>query len=186
MRKYLYKKRKAGFFLLVYLCLSIHFLNGQVKPTPEYQVKAAYLYNFTRFINWPASSFRTANSPFIIGIIGNDPFGIYIEEIARGEKVDGHPIKVQRYHNLNDVLNCHLLFIRSPATGRSKEIVALTGRKSILTVSDDEGFTQAGGMINFYRENNKIRFEVNIQASKNGDLEFSSKLLGVAKISQAN
>jgi hypothetical protein len=186
LKQYLYKKKKAGFSLLVYLCLSIHLLNGQGKPSPEYQVKAAFLYNFTRFISWPAASFRSANSPFIIGIIGNDPFGNYIEEIAKGEKVDGHPIMVQRYHNLKDVLNCHLLFIHSPATGKAKEIVALTGRKSILTVSDDEGFTQKGGMINFYRENNKIRFEVNIQAAKNADLELSSKFLGVAKISQAN
>lgn len=185
MSQYFIKKTKAVIFLLVGFSFFTQLSYGQ-KPAPEYQVKAAFLYNFTRFIDWPTTAFRSPTSPFVIGIIGDDPFGGYITEIVKGEKVGNHPIIIQRYHNTRDIINCHMLFVNPPATARVKDIVTLIGRRSILTVSDMENFTAYGGMVNFYKENNKIRFEVNVASSRSAHLEISSKLLTVARITTDN
>ena len=179
------KKTKAVIFLLIGFTLSTQLLYGQ-KPAPEYQVKAAFLYNFTRFIDWPTTAFRSPTSPFVIGIIGDDPFGGYINSTVKGEKVNNHPIIVQRYDNIQDVTDCHMLFISSPATARVKDIVRAIGRRGILTVSDMENFTRHGGMVNFYKENSKIRFEVNVASSRSAQLDISSKLLTVARITADN
>lgn len=185
MSTYFIKKTKAVILLLIGFSLSTQLLYGQ-KPAPEYQVKAAFLYKFTRFIDWPTAAFRSPTSPFVIGIIGNDPFGGYIREIVKGEKVGSHPIIIQQYHNSQEVINCHMLFVNPPATSRVKDIVTAIGGRSILTVSDMENFTAYGGMVNFYKENNKIRFEVNVASSRSAHLEISSKLLTVARITADN
>lgn len=185
LSNYFIKKTIAVTFLLIGFSLSTQLLYGQ-KPAPEYQVKAAFLYNFTRFIDWPTTAFRSPGSPFVIGIIGDDPFGGYITSIVKDEKVGTHPITLQRYQNIQEVTNCHLLFINTPATGRVKDIVSAIGRRSILTVSDMDNFTKYGGMVRFYKENNKIRFEVNVASSKSAQLEISSKLLTVARITADN
>lgn len=101
------------------------------------------------------------------------------------EKVGSHPIVIRRYSNLKDIVNAHLLFIHFPATRRSEEILSLVAQKSVLTVSDDENFTAHGGMVNFYKENNKVRFQISPTPLKNARLEVSSKLLSVAKITPA-
>lgn len=177
------KKFAAVLLLLVCISISPLFAHGQ-KPPPDYQVKAAFLYNFTRFISWPPTAFRSANSPFIIGIIGNDPFGHYINEIVRGEKVGNHPIVIQRYYNLKDIVNCHLLFVNREQNVR--DILSTVGQRNILTVSESDNFTHQGGMISFYKENNKVRFMVNLESSRAANIEISSKLLSIAKIASVN
>lgn len=155
---------------------------AQKKPALEYQVKAAFLFNFTRFINWPPTAFNSPNAPFIIGIIGNDPFGSYIEEIVEGEKVGNHPIAVQRYHDAKDVVNCNILFININEPARVKEILSVIDQQNLLTVSDADNFTKLGGEVRFFKEDNKIRIQINLAAAKASQLEISSKLLRIAKI----
>lgn len=173
-------KKICYVFLFSVLC-GVNFLHAQSKSALEYQVKAAFLYNFTRFISWPAEAFSEPDSPFLIGIAGNDPFGSYIDELVEGENVDGHPIVVQRYKDVNDVGNCHVLFINIDAHLKVKEIFTRIN-KNTLTVSDVNGFINWGGEIHFYKEDNKIKIQVNMEAVKKSQLEISSKLLKIAKI----
>lgn len=158
-------------------------LYAQSKPAAEFQVKAAFLYNFTRFIDWPPTAFSSANAPFVIAIIGNDPFGDYLAQVIKSESVNNHRIIIKRYNQLKEVTDCHILFISPPATKKTKEILQLTEHRNILTVSDGDNFTNSGGIVSFYKENNKIRFEINISSAKAAQLEISSKLLTLARIS---
>lgn len=159
--------------------LSISF--AQNKLTPAYQVKAVFLYNFTRFVDWPSTTFTSPQDTFTIGILGKDPFGSYIDETVTGEKLGTHPIKIERYENLKDLINCQILYINIPDQEYVKSILAATSKLSILTVSDEPDFNRWGGMVRFFTESNKIRLEINTNVSKAAQLEISSKLLSVAK-----
>ena len=183
MRLTAHLKLNTVCLLFFLVCCSFQNLNAQNKPAAEFQVKAAFLYNFTRFIDWPPSAFSSANAPFVIGIIGNDPFGEYIEQLVKREYVNNHPIVVKRYNQVIEITGCHILFINIPATKKTKEILLLARNHSILTVSDDDNFTRLGGIVSFYKEHHKVRFKINISSSKTAQLEISSKLLSLATIS---
>ena len=163
------------------LIFASHILFGQNRTAPEYQVKAVFLYNFTQFIEWPQTAFKSSDDPFIIGIIGEDPFGSYLDETVAGEKIGTHPIQVQRYTNVKEALNCHILYINTEDAETAREILSLTSEKSILTVGDSPGFYNWGGIVKFFTENNKIRLQINVELSRAADLNISSKLLSVAK-----
>jgi hypothetical protein len=170
-------------FGIMFLALFCNMLQAQAqrKPALEYQVKAAFLFNFTKFVIWPASAFKADDAPFVIGIFGNDPFGPYLDELVKGESLDTHPIIVQRYTNINEISGCHLLFVNTNQPTQ-QQIITLTGTVGTLTVSDADGFVKRGGSICFFKQDNKIRIEINVAATKNSKLEISSKLLSIAKI----
>jgi YfiR/HmsC-like len=146
----------------------------------EYQVKAAFLYNFTKFLDWPAHSFGNADDPFVVGILGNDPFGSFLDETIAGEKIAGHNMIVQRYKSVQDIKKCHILFINLP--GKNGEVTATLRGRGILTVSDDENFMRQGGIIRFYSEGNTIKLEINQKMARAEKLNISSKLLRIARI----
>lgn len=157
-------------------------LSAQTAVSKEYKVKALFLYNFSQFVEWPAEAFPEAQTPLVIGVIGEDPFGAYLDEIVRGEKVSNHPLVVQRYQRVEEIKTCHILFVSQSETKQLEQIFpSLKGRK-ILTVGEVEGFAQRGGMIRFVTEKNKIRFRVNLEAAKAANLTISSKLLRPAEI----
>lgn len=168
--------------LFVILFITITAANGQNFPTPANQVKAVFLFNFTQFTEWNGNSFTSENAPLIIGILGNDPFGAYLDETVAGEKISGHPLLVQRYRSIDDIGTCHILFISNHAAEPISEILDAIKDKSILTVSDADNFTKYGGMIHFFMKNRKIRFEINAAAAKAAGITFSSKLMRVAEI----
>jgi hypothetical protein len=143
-------------------------------------VKAGFLYNFTRFIEWPANALKAPEAPFVIGILGNDPFGAYLDSILTGEKAWGHPLAVHRFQYIKDIQNCHILFISvsSSDTTSITEIHQLP----ILTVSDADDFMKRGGMIRLFMQNNKIRVQINVAMVKDAKLNISSKLLRLAEI----
>jgi len=147
----------------------------------EYQVKAVFLYNFTQFIDWPEKAFKSPDEPFIIGIMGDDPFGNYIDRTVEGELIGTHPIKIKRCHDLRSALSCHILYINSFDREWLRTILNSVSEKNILTVSDDPSFNNLGGIIRFYTEDNKIRLQINLPRSKEAELSISSKLLSVAK-----
>lgn len=155
---------------------------AQTPASQEYRVKAAFLFNFAHFVEWPTNAFPTAESPLIIGVVGNDPFGAVLDEIVRGESVNGHPMIVQRYRRGEEIKTCHILFISASERNQMPEILALLKGRSVLTVGDMEGFAQAGGMIRFLTEKNKIRFRINLEAAKAAHLTISSKLLKAAEV----
>ena len=149
-------------------------------PSKEYQIKAVFLFNFTQFVEWPAAAFAN-NSPFIIGVLGKNPFGNYLNETVQGDKVNNRPIIVKYYANTEDVGNCHILFVNLQKPAEIKAALAGLKGRSTLTVSDANNFTRHGGIIQFFTSNNKIKIRINIDAAADADLTISSKLLNVAE-----
>jgi len=178
-------KAKATYlWLALMLCLaqgaSAGFVQG--KPSLEYQVKAAFLFNFTRFIRWPATAYTSPDAPFVIGISGSDPFGTYLDDLVNDEEIDGHRIVVRRYAEGQDIGGCQLLFINWNDEAKEKAVLAQASRQNILTVGDANNFIRAGGMLHFYKEENKVKMEIKLAAVKAAQLDISSKLLQVAKV----
>jgi len=155
--------------------------SAQKQIASEYQVKAVFLFNFAQFVEWPTTSFQETNT-LGIGILGEDPFGNYLDETIRGEEVNGHRLVVQRYRHIDDVKACHILFINVADANQLTQIIASLKSKSILTVSDADSFTKRGGMIRFVTENKKTRLRINLDAAKEADLTISSKLLRLAEV----
>jgi preprotein translocase subunit Sec61beta len=169
-----------------YVCFCIvvflgnHDLFGQLPG--EYQLKAVFLYNFSHFVSWPEDSFKDADSPFVIGILGENVFENHLEATVDGEKVDGHPIVVKYFKTPEEIGSCHILFIsRSYSSSLHKIIPALKNRQT-LTIGDADNFTKSKGMIRFYNSDNKVRLEINPQAIDAAGLEVSSKLLNLATL----
>ncbi|HEV7746112.1 MAG TPA: YfiR family protein [Pyrinomonadaceae bacterium] len=158
----------------------LHLSAQQVSK--EYQIKAAFLYNFSQFVEWPAGSFANAQAPLIIGVIGDDPFGSYLDDLVKGEKVNNHPLAVQRFHRVDEIKNCHVLFVSRSEAKQIEQILSILRSRNILTVGDFEDFAQRGGMIRFITENNKIRFRINVGVARAAKLTISSKLLRAAEI----
>jgi len=172
---------RFGLFLLAALACPLLSAAPAQAVTREYQIKAVFLFNFSQFVDWPAATFAAPDSPLIIGILGDDPFGAFLEETIRGEKVGEHPLQIRRYQ-ASDQVDCHILFIsRSEAVRLESELSALNG-KSVLTVSDVEGAARRGVVIRFITESNRIRLRVNLDAAKRAGLTVSSKLLRSAEI----
>jgi hypothetical protein len=161
--------------------VAVHAM-GQAPTQREYQVKAVFLFNFTRFVDWPAAAFADAQQPIVICILGDDPFGSYLDDTVRGEKVDNRSLVVRRLQHVDDFDACQILFVSGSEAGRVEEVVALLKGRSILTVSDADAFGKRGGMVRFVAENNRIRLRVNVAAARAAGLTISSKLLRVAEI----
>ncbi len=171
------------FFQNSVLCLCIwQSALSQSDAKTEYKFKAIYLYNLLQFVEWPLGSFPEQSSPIIIGILGEDPFGQVLDQTVQNEKVQNHEIAVRRFNDLDEVKECHLLFIGKSEKSRTDEVLRKMQKRDVLTVSEVEGFAEHGGAVNFYIEKNKLRFEVNTDALKKANLKVSSKFLRLAKI----
>ncbi len=149
---------------------------------PEYKIKAVFLFYFTQFVEWPPEVFSDPQTSFVIGILGDDPFGSDLEAAVRGEKVNGHPILIRRFSRVEDVDQCQILFVSRSKSDELKHVLAGLKGRSILTVSDIEGFGRFGGMIRFLTDQNKVRLRINLDAVKLARLQVSSKLLRRAEI----
>jgi uncharacterized protein YlbG (UPF0298 family) len=175
---------------LIAACLIISFPSfntvAQSNPINEYQLKAAFIYNFTRFINWPPDSFFNPEDPFVIGVLGNERLSAYLNLLVKGEKLNDRAIIVRSYKNIKDVEACHILFIADEWASKIKNKIPVINHQSTLTVSDAPNFAEMGGIIGFYKEKNKLRLEVNINEAKSSELVFSSKLLSVSNIYSTN
>ena len=153
---------------------------AQVFQPSEYQLKAAYLFNFAKFVDWPPDAFAETNSPIVIGILGENPFGTDLERTIGNKTISNRSLAIREIRSLAEATNCHLLFIsRSEKQRLPKTIQGLRGA-SVLTVGETERFTEAGGMIEFVLQGNKIRFRINEEAAKSAGLKISSKLSSVA------
>ena len=148
----------------------------------EYQLKAVFLFNFAQFVEWPAQAFAAADSPFIIAVVGEDPFGAELDAAVRGETVMGHPLLVKRYQKVRDLEPCHILFISSTELKQLEKILTLLDRSAVLTVSDIDRAAERGAMIQFSNERNRLRLRINVEAAKAAGLTLSSKLLRPAEI----
>jgi hypothetical protein len=156
--------------------------SAQSSPSPEYQVKAVFLFNFAQFVAWPRQA--SSEGSLVIGVLGEDPFGAYLDQTVRGEEVNDRPLVVQRFRRVTDIKACHVLFVSRSEYDRMEHILGTLKGRSVLTVSDADDFTAHGGMIQFFTERNKIRMRINLDAVKAADLKVSSKLLRVAEIAR--
>jgi len=148
----------------------------------EYQVKAVFLFNFSQFVEWPASAFVDASRPLVIGVLGEDPFGAYLDEAVRDETVGGRTLAVRRFEHVEDVADCQILFISASMIDKLPRVLAGLRGKPILTVGETEGFARSGGMIRFVTERSRIRLRINVEPAVASGLTISSKLLRLAEI----
>lgn len=168
----------VGFTALLILLGSASAFSQARKPT-EYEVKAAYLYNFGKFIKWPPSA--TSSDPnFPICIFGTDPFGASLDTIASGESLDGKRLSVRRINSASEVHGCRILFISRGERDRASGILSAVKQLPILTVSDMPDFVDDGGVIGFVMQGDRVRFQVNLPAAERAGLSLSSELLKVA------
>ena len=177
------KTLSAVWFVMPVLLLSGALQSPAEAAAPtEYQLKAVFLFNFAQFVDWPQESFPEAQMPLVIGVLGEDPFGTYLDEIVSGETVNNRRLEIQRYRRVDEMKTCHILFISQSESKRLEQIVADLKGRSVLTVSDSVGFTRYGGMIRFVTERNKLRLRINLEAATAANLTISSKLLRPAEI----
>ncbi len=155
-------------------------VSSSTKPH-EYEVKAAFIYNFAKFIDWPDTAFENPASPFYIGVLGDNPFNGYLEKIISGKTLKGRKVEILYFSNFKDVKFCHILFISSSEKRRLRHIFKALDTNRILTIADMEGFISAGGTIGFVMRDNKVRFEINLNSGKKALLTISSKLLRLAE-----
>lgn len=148
--------------------------------TAEYRVKAAFLFNFAQFVQWPAQAFPDEQSPLVIGVWGENPFGDYLEQLTAGEKIGERAILVKLLGKVEEAQECQIVFIARSETAQMDRVLAQLNGRSVLTVSDAESFNRRGGMIRFVTEGGKIRFRINVNAAKTAGLVISSKLLRAA------
>ncbi len=163
--------------VLLQFFLSISLSAQQQHPT-ESQVKAAYLYNFGKFVRWQPD--RPTNPEMSICILGKDPFGAILDTTVEGESIDGRKLAVKRISRIQDASSCSILFISSSEEGQLGPILVVAKRYGLLTVSDIPRFAEHGGVIGFVVRQDKIRFEVNRGAAEQAHLTLSSELLKVA------
>jgi hypothetical protein len=155
-------------------------------PSREYQLKAVFLYNFTQFVEWPSEAFQSYDEPLVIGILGKDPFGKYLDQTILGEKLNEHPFVIKRFTKVADIKACHILFVNVSDAGTWTEVFALANSRHILTVGDAENFASEGGMIRFFTDNGKTRIRINLESTKSASLTISSKLLRLADTTPRN
>lgn len=174
--------RPVGVRLAVVLFASVTGMPAASAQSTEYDIKAVFLLNFTRFIEWPATEGTTANQPIVIGVLGDDPFGYKLDQAVRGEKVNNRPLVVKRIARLNGSVDCAALFISQSEKHRVGEILNRLNGQPVLTVSDIPQFAEAGGMVGLVSEEGKIRLRINVEVAKAANLAISSKLLRPAQI----
>jgi hypothetical protein len=175
------RSRATSFFGFV-LWLALLSGSGRAQPSPpsEYEIKAAFIFNFARFIEWPSKSFSTTTAPLVIGILGQNPFHNDLQKTIGAKTVDDHRLVILELNSPSSATNCHIIFISSSEKPRLAPILQGLKGASVLTVGETDGFTENGGMINFVQEGTKIRFQINNEAATRAGLKISSKLLNLA------
>jgi hypothetical protein len=145
----------------------------------EYEVKTAYLYNFVKYVDWPAAAFSRENTPLTICIVGKSPMNEVIESLS-GKTVKNRKLVIRQFSRIEDLSECHMLFVNTTVKTPLSQIIASASARSILTVSDSKGFAAAGGIIEFIPVGGKIKFEINNRAALLVNLQISSHLLRLA------
>ena len=167
---------------IFFLISTSPLLGAQEEVNNEYELKMAFLYNFAQFVEWPADAFRDSAAPFTICVAGDNPFLGRIEESIRRRTVNGHAVELRSLNVDGDPHSCQMIFVRATEKRETLRVLASSKGSAILTVGEADGFAERGGIINLTREENRLRFEVNINAAAQTRLKFSSKLLALAKI----
>lgn len=173
----------VGAFLLVAPALAWAAAEpAGVHRTEEYDLKAAFLFNFTRFVEWPAEAFVSESSPITIGILGRDPFGKHLDDMVEDETVHGRKLAVRRFASVEDLGPCQILFVCPEEAEHWDPIAAKIAKRGTLTVGDGNNFAAHAGMIGFEMVQNHLRLRINLAAARAAKLTISSQLLRQATI----
>jgi len=157
-------------------------LFAQAKPPTEYEIKAAFLYNFAKFVEWPSNAFKGPKQPLNICVFGRDPFGRALDDALLGKAIGDHPTALAHAHQLPELAGCHVVFVSAAETPRLAEILGNLRGHNVLVVGETEGFASSGGVIQFVLDENRVRFAINPDAANRAGLKVSSKLLALAII----
>ncbi|MEP2772153.1 MAG: YfiR family protein [Fulvivirga sp.] len=171
------------FLLLVFSTSLASYTFGQ-QQVEAAALKSAWLEHFTKFIEWP--NITDSTSHFLITVLGQDNFDGYLDRIYAQRKIKNRPVLIKYINAPEEINDCHILFISSNMKKHLSSIINLVNAKPILTVSDESGFAEQGVMINFYKENNRLSFEINISNAQSSELDMSFRLLELAKIVRKN
>jgi len=184
--------RRLG-ILIIALSVSLSWAPGVLAQdrdssnSSEYLIKAGFIFNFAKFVDWPPGTFAQPDSPIVIGILGTDPFGAIIDQIVQDKKIGGRGFVVKRLKwgtDLKDLKECKILFVGASERVHIDELVQIVRGLPILTVGETPGFAEHGGVIRLVLEDNRVRFEVNVDAARQAGLTISSRLLTLARIIQ--
>jgi len=169
--------------LALWIAVSGGLVAGAESPAPTvHQVQAVFLLNFAKFVTWPDEALERGGNSLIIGVLGEDPFGTVLEETVRDKTVMGRKLAVKRFGRIQDTANSHILFLSSSEESQLPQILKGLEKSTVLTVSDMEEFAERGGMIAFKMEDQKVRFNVNVEAVERAGLKMGSQLLKLARI----
>ncbi len=167
--------------VLITLCITLapRVLAAAEPESLEYAVKAAYLYKFGFFVEWPSTAFASPSSPINLCVVGADPFGATLDTAVRGQLIGGRAINVRRLKTIVQDSGCHILYIRGSETQRPGPVIAGLRNRGVLTVTDAQGPADAG-IINFVIKDNRVRFDIDEEAAAQNRLAISSRLLSLA------
>jgi uncharacterized protein DUF4154 len=157
-------------------------LHSQSTATTEYDLKLAFLLNFAKFVEWPSDAFPNEKAPITLCVFGTDPFGRSLDEIVQGKTANNREFAIRRTAKPEDLRGCQIIFISDAERERLAEVFESLKRSSVLLVGESDGFAPRGGCIQFYLEDNKVRFSINVDAVQRARLTVSSKLLALARI----
>ena len=174
-------RRVTVCFLSLILLLTLRGNLHATSTAEEYSVKAAFLFHFAQFIDWPEKTFKDAISPLTYCTVGNDPFHGALDASLSGKTIGARPFRVLHFKQPAEIRGCQILFIGVGGKRLFPAVLASLKENSVLTVGESEHFAQNGGMIGFLLEENRIRFEINLEAAEHARLKMSSRLLALAK-----
>jgi hypothetical protein len=177
-------KRGLGFALVLAMFLTGALHNAKAAGGPDSdQLKAAYLFNFAKFVAWPEDRFDSDGSALVFCMVGDDPLNGALDKVTSGRSVQGRQIEIQNFATPASASTCHILFLGSGAVGgQPGDVLKNYNGGGVLTVGESEGFAKDGGVANFFVDGKKVRFEINKQAAQDQGLKISSRLLKLARI----
>ena len=156
--------------------------SAQIREASEYEVKALFLYNFAKFVEWPPNTSRQLSDPMTICVFGEDPFGPILDDAVRGKRIGSHKFVIRRIQAAQSANGCQIAFISTSERKHVRSVLATVGGEGVLTVGEMDDFAAIGGVINLVIEAGRVHFEVNVDAAERAGLKISSKLLTLAKI----
>lgn len=155
---------------------------GAEPSLTKHQVEAVFLFNFAKYVDWPAAAFTNATAPITIGVLGTDPFGDSLQHAVEGKTINGRPFVIKHLASDSELGDCQILFISNSEASQMGEILVKAGTLPILTVGEGDLFAQNGGIINFVLKSGNVRLEIDLVAAKKAGLTISSRLLAVADV----
>lgn len=167
------------------LVCSVTVRSAEPGSSIETKIKAGYLFNFAKFVKWPAAAFPASDSPIVIGVVGGDPMVKTMRDVLRGKSVEGRPIEIKEISNPDSSAPCHMLFVSASSGKSAGEISTALNNAAILVVGESPQFAEKGGMIGFVRENESLRLSLNLEAAQRAGLKVSSQLASVARLVQS-